>query len=123
MRFLLLSTFLFAITIATQAQTAVTPTQFVRLVQTQPGVVLDVRTPDEWSRGHVAGARLYNFMRNNFKQRVDSLDRAKPYYLYCASGGRSTDAAELMATMGFKQVYTLTEAGFRDLKAAGIKTE
>jgi phage shock protein E len=106
-----------------RAQTAVGVADFVKRVQTQPGVVLDVRTPDEWNRGHVAGARLYNFMRNDFKQRVDSLDRSKTYYLYCASGGRSGDAAELMAGMGFKSVYTLTQAGFRDLKAAGLKTE
>lgn len=102
---------------------AVNAVQFKQLLNQTPGVILDVRTPDEWNKGHVKGARLYNYMRNDFKLRVDSLDKNKVYYLYCASGGRSSDAAELLHNMGFKRVVTLTDAGFRDLKAAGLPTE
>ena len=46
-----------------------------------------------------------------------ALDPARPVALYCASGGRSQRAAEMLAGMGFAEVYNI--GGLGDWHAAG----
>lgn len=50
------------------------------------------------------------------------LDKSKTYYIYCQSGGRSSDAADYMEKQGFKKVVTL-EKGFLDWKSKGYDIE
>lgn len=89
----------------------------------QGGVtVLDIRTPQEWTGGHLQGAQLLDYYRDDFSSKLQALDRTKPYLLYCAVGGRSRDAARLMQQLGFQQVYDATE-GFAALKRAGVPVE
>ena len=92
------------------------------LAEQQQIVMLDVRTPEEYAAGHLKGAKLINFYSPDFRQRVQALDPAKTYLVYCAVGGRSKEAVQTMAKLGFKQVYDATE-GFSALKNAGIPTE
>jgi phage shock protein E len=93
------------------------------LLAQQPDIVmLDVRTPEEYAAGHLKGAQLINFYSPDFLQRVQALDPAKTYLVYCAVGGRSKKAVQRMARLGFKQVYDAAE-GFRALQNAGIPTE
>ncbi len=98
-----------------------TPEQFKQKMAAGAGsiVVLDVRTPEEWDKGHLLKARLMNFMRNDFATHADTLNRNKTYLLYCASGGRSYDAAELLCQKGIK-AFSLS-GGYRDLKALGVE--
>ena len=84
-------------------------------------VVLDVRTPDEFAGGHLAGVDNVDFMAPDFRDRVDALDRDRTYYLYCRSGTRSGKAAGLMQGMGFEHVYNV--GGYDALAAAGAETE
>ncbi|UOQ70726.1 rhodanese-like domain-containing protein [Hymenobacter cellulosilyticus] len=84
-------------------------------------VVLDVRTPEEFSTGHLRGAQNLNFRDPNFPSLLAGLDTTKTYVLYCASGNRSGKASVLMQEKGFRK---LVNAGaYKDLKAAGVKTE
>ncbi len=83
--------------------------------------VVDVRTPDEFARGHVAGALAANVLDGAFEQRVDGLDRSAPVYLYCASGARSGRAAAVLEGMGFERV--VNAGGFGDLVEAGAPVE
>lgn len=83
--------------------------------------VIDVRTPEEFEEGHVDGARLIDFQSDDFEERVDELDRDEPYVLYCATGNRSGQAAEVMEELGFTEV--LDAGGYDDLAAAGAATE
>jgi phage shock protein E len=70
-------------------------------------VVLDVRTPEEFSTGFIAGAVNLDYKADAFEQNLDSLDKSKTYFVYCAAGGRSDKAAELMKAKGFSSIVTL----------------
>ena len=93
------------------------------LLKQHPDIVLlDVRTPEEFTAGHLQGAQLLNFYDPDFLQRVQNFDTTKTYLVYCAVGGRSSQATQQMVQSGFKQVYNISE-GFSALKNAGIPTE
>ena len=72
--------------------------------ESQPQLI-DVRTPAEFSEGHIAGAKNINFKDSTFIQQVEVLDKDQPVYLYCRSGNRSSQAAEQMKEAGFKKIY------------------
>ena len=93
--------------------------EFVRKVQEEPGVVLDVRTPGEYAGGHLKHAKNLDLMGGQFAAAIAKLDKSKTYYLYCASGGRSGSAAGMMASNGFEHVYNV--GGYMSLVAAGAK--
>ncbi|WP_167852213.1 rhodanese-like domain-containing protein [Hymenobacter elongatus] len=92
-----------------------------KLVKQRQIVVLDVRTPAEYATGHLRHAQNLDFKAADFPARVAALDTSKTYVLYCASGNRSGQAAALMQEKGFARV--VNGGGFKDLKAAGLKTE
>lgn len=69
--------------------------------------VVDVRTPEEFDNGHLPKAKNINWNGNNFETKIGGLDKAKPVFVYCLSGGRSGSAAKKMRGMGFREVYEL----------------
>lgn len=71
------------------------------------GLLLDVRTPEEFSEGHIEGAVNLNLYDRDFSSQLDQLDKSKPVYVYCKSGRRSTDASDVMKSKGFAAVYNL----------------
>lgn len=73
-----------------------------------PKQLIDVRTDAEVSQGRIANARQIDFASPAFEQQLDQLDKNQPVYLYCAIGGRSTQAAQICARKGFKEVYNLS---------------
>mgnify|MGYP001563356701 FL=1 len=75
--------------------------------------LIDVRTPQEFSGGHIKNAVNIDFNAPSFKDQISELDREQPFLIYCAAGGRSAKAASLMNSMGFKKVYEL-KGGFRN---------
>ncbi|GIL23940.1 MAG: rhodanese [Bacteroidota bacterium] len=81
-------------------------------------VVLDVRTPDEYNRGHLPDAKLMNVNDRDFKQQLSTLQKDKPVYVYCAAGVRSNKAANIMRQEGFTQVFEL-KGGIQSWQAAG----
>lgn len=92
------------------------------MMKENPGVVIDVRTPDEFASGHLKKAdHNFNVMSGELEQKLDSLDRSKTYYLYCRSGNRSGKAAQIMKRNGFEKVYNI--GGFRELVNAGFESE
>lgn len=75
---------------------------------TKPNVVLlDVRTPEEYSAGHLVGALNIDFRNPEFGLKIDSLDHDKQYELYCRSGKRSGESVKMMQEKGFKNVHHL----------------
>lgn len=70
-------------------------------------VILDVRTPAETAEGMIDGAIAIDYETDNFETEVDKLDKEKTYLVYCKSGGRSSDACDIMAKKGFKNLYSL----------------
>ncbi|SMD37141.1 Rhodanese-related sulfurtransferase [Reichenbachiella faecimaris] len=72
------------------------------------GVLLDVRTQEEYDGGFIAGCELMDIFQPDFKSKLEGLDKSKNYYVYCRSGNRSGQACGLMAQMGFTgQLYNL----------------
>src|SRR6218665_3829 len=80
--------------------------------------LLDVRTPEEFSSGHIDNAANVNWNGNDFASKAEKLDRSKPVFVYCKVGGRSAQAANKLAEMGFTKVYNL-EGGIMKWDAAG----
>lgn len=84
--------------------------------------LLDVRTPEEYNSGHLKNAFLADWtQRDQFVERVEALDKAKPVYIYCLSGGRSSAAANYLASKGFT-VYNMS-GGIAAWKKAGKEVE
>lgn len=68
--------------------------------------ILDVRQPNEYQSGHIPGAKLIPLPQ--LGERLNELDPQKPTVVYCAIGGRSRVAAQMLAGKGFDEVYNLT---------------
>jgi Rhodanese-related sulfurtransferase len=64
--------------------------------------LLDVREPEEWADGHVAGAK--HIPLGQLSQRHDELKQGKELIVICRSGNRSGLACELLAERGFDVV-------------------
>lgn len=79
-------------------------------------VVLDVRTPQEYAAGHLTGARNVA-LGDSFAAEMARLPRDGAYVVYCASGNRSAQAAQIMAELGFRDVADA--GGLQALAAAG----
>jgi rhodanese-related sulfurtransferase len=95
---------------------------FAQELEKQKGLVLDVRTPGEVSKGKLVGASVIDFNAEGFERKVALIARDKPVFVYCASGGRSGRAAELMAKLGFTKVSNLA-GGYRAWTAAGLPVD
>ncbi|MDZ4846041.1 MAG: thioredoxin domain-containing protein [Chitinophagales bacterium] len=78
-----------------------------KITATSNAVLLDVRTPDEYEQGHIEGAKNLDYRSSAFQTELGMLDKSKPYFVYCLSGGRSAGAADYMRNNGFKVVYDL----------------
>jgi phage shock protein E len=65
-------------------------------------LVLDVRTPEEYSQGHLPGSR--NLPLDSLDQNLDGLERDRPILTVCASGMRSGIACRRLVRAGFREV-------------------
>jgi rhodanese-related sulfurtransferase len=84
--------------------------------------ILDVRTPGEYGAGHLKKSENVDFLGSEFLKNIENLDPNKTYLVYCAVGGRSNKAAQLMQKQGFNSVYNSKE-GFSALKKVGIEVD
>lgn len=93
---------------------------FYTLTQKADGVILDVRTPQEYNRGHIKDATLISTSDRKFLEKVSLLNKEKPLYIYCYSGSRSYSVANYLGKNGFKEVYNLSR-GTIDWQRSGYK--
>jgi len=85
-----------------------TAKSFYDSIQKNQTQLLDVRTSNEYNQGHIAGAFQADWNNfEQFKERVASLDKHKPLYVYCLAGGRSSAAQKWLLKEGFEQVFNL----------------
>lgn len=114
------------------AEPASVPGPGVRLVSPADGadiqndppenlVILDVRTADEFAEGHLEGAVMLDFYRDDFADQVALLDPDVPYLLYCRSGNRSGQTATIMSELGFTDVADV-DGGIVAWTEAGLST-
>ncbi|NPV63451.1 MAG: rhodanese-like domain-containing protein [Methanotrichaceae archaeon] len=78
-----------------------------------PLAILDVRTPEEYSSGHLEGAANLDFRSPSFRDSLTNLDKKRAYLVYCRTGIRSGRALVIMADLGFSEVYNLSGGIFR----------
>jgi molybdopterin/thiamine biosynthesis adenylyltransferase/rhodanese-related sulfurtransferase len=86
-------------------------------------VVVDVRETDEWSAGHIPGAK--HVPKSHLESRIEGAapDRGQHVVLYCASGNRSAWAARtLIDDLGYDNVQSMT-GGFTLWKDRGYSVE
>lgn len=84
------------------------------------GLIIDVRTPEEFSSGYIAEATNIDFYANDFDQKLNIIGKDQPIYIYCRSGGRSLSAAKKLEKLGFRKVYNLI-GGIGSWNSAGYK--
>ena len=69
--------------------------------------LVDVRTPKEYAEGRLQGAILIDIREPSFNSLIQQLDRTRPVFVYCRSGKRSMEAANILEKNKFKLVYNL----------------
>jgi phage shock protein E len=73
------------------------------LVAQDKAVLIDVRTPEEFAQGHIAGA--VNLPLQDFDPKAVPHEAGKQTVLYCRSGRRSEAAATQMVAAGQAAVH------------------
>ncbi len=74
---------------------------------TENAVVVDVRTPEEFEKGHLENAVNIDWKGDDFDARLSELDRSTPVFVYCLSGGRSSAAVGRMQELGFENIVEM----------------
>ncbi|MEO8517411.1 MAG: rhodanese-like domain-containing protein [Flavobacterium sp.] len=90
-----------------------------KLKSTENPQLLDVRTPDEYSVEHIENATNVNWNGDDFVSKAEKYDKTKPVFVYCKVGGRSAQAANKLAELGFTSIYNL-DGGIMKWNANGM---
>jgi hydroxyacylglutathione hydrolase len=83
-------------------------------------VILDVREPEEFARGHVPKA--VNLPQADLATRLDEVPRDRPIMTICQSGMRSLRSAQFLRQQGFDQVVSVA-GGTAEWRASGRPVE
>ena len=77
------------------------------LVKNEQPLILDVRTPNEYKRGHLRNSVLIPVqeLQSRYKELGDQPDRE--ILIYCATGNRSTVASKILIDKGFKHIVNM----------------
>ena len=70
---------------------------------TEGAVLLDVRTPGEYAEGHIPGSVNISLQTIDKAARVIE-NKNTPIFLYCRSGARSRQAADMLRHMGYEDI-------------------
>jgi phage shock protein E len=98
------------------------PDEFEASAQTDASAfILDVRTPGEFQRGHIAGASLLDFYNSSFSEGIKTLPKDKTIYIYCQSSNRSMQAVKMLQNAGIQKIVEL-KGGMGAWYAAGKNT-
>jgi rhodanese-related sulfurtransferase len=100
------------------------------LDQGQVGLLLDVREPAEWEKGHIPGAVLaprgmlewYADPTTPYAKPELTTKRDAHIIVACASGGRSMLAAQTLQSMGYTNVVNMA-GGFNEWSKQGFPIE
>ena len=91
-----------------QGPSKLSATEFSDKINTvKHAVVVDVRTPEEFQKGHLQNALNIDWNGSEFEQQLATLDKDQPIFVYCLSGGRSGKALAKMHEAGFTNVVEM----------------
>jgi rhodanese-related sulfurtransferase len=98
------------------------PQAMVQLMNREKAVVIDVCEPDEFSRGHVIGAKNLPLAQVNDKLPQWVKNKSTPVIMVCQVGARSSRAAAVARKLGYENAHSLS-GGLRAWVAASMPTE
>lgn len=84
------------------------PIEFQKAIEKEGGIILDVRTPQEVSSGAIENASTIDIYDQDFERKISKIQKDKTVYVYCKSGGRSSQAAKLLVKSGQAKVVNLS---------------
>ncbi|WP_375559271.1 rhodanese-like domain-containing protein [Bernardetia sp. OM2101] len=79
----------------------------VKMVELRLYNLIDVRTPQEFAQSSIPKAKNIDFNNDSFEEELDKLEKYRPLFIYCKSGGRSAKAVEKAKEMGFERIIEL----------------
>lgn len=84
---------------------SVSALEFEKEIKSDSVQLVDVRTPQEYTEGHIDGALNINVQSDDFKELAQrELSKDSTVLVYCRSGRRSLDAAEMLTRLGYNVV-------------------
>ena len=97
-----------------------------QFVEDQEGMILDVRTPEEYAKGHIPGAHLFFFYHMNeyYPRLEDQLKESAAILVYC--GNIDCDDSEFLANELFNLGHApilVYKGGFEEWKASHLPIE
>jgi rhodanese-related sulfurtransferase len=81
-------------------------------------IIIDIRTPGEFSSGHLSEAVNIDYYASDFREQLGGLNKNSTYLLYCRTGNRSSKALDIMKELNFRKVFHLT-SGIVGWQSAG----
>jgi len=96
-----------------------TPAQLTRLMNRENAVVIDVRSQEEFNKGHILNAR--NIPEGELQSRHKELEKLKanPMVACCDSGAASPKLARSLKATGFEKIFVL-KGGIHAWQSAGL---
>lgn len=95
---------------------SISPQEAKKLIKDNvPDVILDVRTDNEWNEGHHPKAvhiQLDKVEKNFHKSYPNKNTKV---LIYCRSGARAGNAAQILNNQGYTNVYPVSGGGYNDL--------
>ena len=92
------------------------PSDAVKLINND-AMVIDLRSAEAYSRGHIVGAR--SIPADELGAKMETLDKSKPIVTVCDAGISSTRAVNQLRTAGFESAYGL-KGGMNNWSQAGM---
>ena len=84
---------------------SVSAPEFKKEIKSDSVQLVDVRTPQEYAEGHIDGALNIDVQSDDFKELAQrELSKDSTVLVYCRSGRRSLDAAEMLTRLGYNVV-------------------
>ncbi len=112
--------FIYSVNAQTKDYKSIPAIDFAEKIKTTPNPqILDVRSIEEYTDGHIENADNNNWNGPSFIPKTDKYDKSKPVFVYCLSGGRSKLAANKLHELGFTTIYEL-QGGILKWNAAGF---
>lgn len=95
------------------------PAALTSLVNREDALVLDVRAPADFEKGHIPGAKNVALPQLAPEQKLLASAKARPVVLVCKSGQSTEGAAGKLRKAGFERVFVL-EGGIDGWQQAGL---
>ena len=83
------------------------PIEFQKAIKKEEVIILDVRTPQEVSSGCIENATTIDFYDQYLERKISKIQKDKTVFVYCKSGGRSSQVAKLLIKSGQAKVVNL----------------